>query len=486
MLSTLRDKKIMKIVLWGLVIVFLSFIFIQWGANSSLQKNNNDPNVVAKVGNETITYSDLDKVYQPQLDRLYNTLGEAPSADQISSLKKRALDSLIENSIMSQTAKKMGINVSDEELAASLQRLQYFKDDNGKFSKDKYLQVLQANQITPSEFESSERSELLYEKVRSSLADGVIYTSDELSDYKNLLNREVKVQYLALNPKDYENTVEAKEDELKDFYENHKTEFDHPERLKVRHILLAAQGTSNPLDTDKAEKILEDYRNQILSGKTTFAALARKYSQDNGTKNQGGDLGWVSRGEMIKEFEDAIFSAKKGEITKPFKTKYGYHIAQVLDVEKEYKSTFSEVRTKVLSEYQKFKANQKTIENADLLAEKIKNKESLSQAAKELDLKSEETPWFSLDENIPGIKDSKQYTQELAGLYQGDWTGPVPINSKEYFFELIDAKAGKDIEKNKINSDIQQQFAANHQNSWLKNFIEQQKKILGVKNFING
>jgi hypothetical protein len=91
-----------------------------------------------------------------------------------------------------------------------------------------------------------------------------------------------------------------------------------------------------------------------------------------------------------------------------------------------------------------------------------------------------------LDENIPGIKDSKQYTQELAGLYQGDWTGPVPINSKEYFFELIDAKAGKDIEKNKINSDIQQQFAANHQNSWLKNFIEQQKKILGVKNFING
>ncbi len=485
MLSTLRDKKTMQIVLWGLVVAFVATIFIAWGAGSTLQKNTTDPNVVAKVGKETITYSELDKIYQPQLDRLYNTLGEAPSADQIASLKKRSLDSLIENSIMSQTAKKLGVSISDEELAASLQRLSYFKDDNGKFSKDKYLQVLQANQITPADFEASERSEMLYEKVRSSLADGVIFTSDELTDYKNMLNREIKVQYLSLNPKDYEKTAEIKENELKDFYENHKTDFDHPERMRVRHILLSAQGTSNPMDTDKAAKTLENYRNQVLSGKATFSALAEKYSQDNGSKKQGGDLGWVTRGEMVKEFEDAVFSAKKGEITKPFKTQYGYHIAQILDVEKEYKSTFSEVRSKVLDEYQKFKANQKTIENANLLAEKIKNKETLSQAAKELSLKSEETPWFSLNNNIPGIKDSKQYSQELASLYPGDWDGPMPINSKEYFFELIDARPGKNETEN-INSTIQQQFAANHQNSWLKNFIEQQKKVLGVKTFLNG
>jgi peptidyl-prolyl cis-trans isomerase D len=485
MLSTLRDKKTMQVVLWGLVVAFVATIFIAWGAGSSLQRNNTDPNVVAKVGNENITYSDLDKVYQPELDRLYNTLGEAPNTDQIASLKKRALDSLIENSIMSQAAKKLGISVSDEELAASLQRLSYFKDDTGKFSKDKYLQILQANQITPAQFEASERSELLYEKVRSALADGVIYTSDELADYKSLLNREIKVQYLSLNPKDYENTFVVKEDDLKDFYENHKTEFDHPERLKVRHILLAAQGSSNPLDTDKAEKTLEDYRNQILSGKTTFATLARKYSQDNGSKNQGGDLGWVTRGEMVKEFEDAVFSAKKGEITKPFKTQYGYHIAQILDVEKEYKSTFMEVRSKVLDEYKKFKANQKTIEIADLLAQKIKDKENLSQAAKELNLKSGETLWFSQDKDIPGIKDSKQQTQELTSLYQGDWAGPIPINSKEYFFQLVDARAGKS-EKGTIDPDVAQQFAANHQDSWLKNFIDQQKKILNVKTFLNG
>jgi len=485
MLSTLRDKKTMQIVLWGLVVAFVATIFIAWGAGSSLQRNNNDPNVVAKVGSETITYSDLDKVYQPELDRLYNTLGETPNTDQIASLKKRALDSLIENSIMSQNAKKLGISVSDEELAASLQRLSYFKDDNGKFSKDKYLQVLQANQITPAQFEASERSELLYEKVRSALADSVLYTSDELADYKNLLNREIKIQYLSLNPKDYENTVTVKEDDIKDFYENHKTEFDHPERMRVRHILLAAQGSSNPLDTDKAEKTLEDYRNQILSGKATFASLAEKYSQDNGSKKSGGDLGWVTRGEMVKEFEDAVFSSKKGEITKPFKTQYGYHIAQVLDVEKEYKSTFSEVRSKVLEEYKKFKANQKTIENANLLAEKIKNKESLTQAAKELNLKSEETLWFSTNKDIPGIKSSKQYTRELASLYQGDWAGPMPINSKEYFFQLVDARAGKS-EKEAIDSDIAQQFAANHQDSWLKNFIDQQKKVLNVKTFLNG
>jgi hypothetical protein len=100
-------------------------------------------------------------------------------------------------------------------------------------------------------------------------------------------------------------------------------------------------------------------------------------------------------------------------------------------------------------------------------------------------LKSEETPWFSLSNNIPGIKDSKQYTQELGSLYQGDWAGPMPINSKEYFFELLDARPGRNEAEN-INSTIEQQFAENHQNSWLKNFIEQQKKLLGVKTFLNG
>jgi peptidyl-prolyl cis-trans isomerase D len=486
MLSTLRDKKTMQVILWGLVIAFVATIFIAWGAGSTLQKNRTDPNVLAKVGNEDITYVDFNKIYQPELDRLYKIQSEAPSSDQLANLKKNVLESLIDNTIMTQTAKKLGVSVSDEELAAALQHEPYFNDQNGKFSKEKYMQVLQANQITAAQFEDSERSEMLLEKIRSILTDGIIYTSDELADYKNLLNRDVKAKYISLNPKDYEKIVDVKENDLKDFYQDHKSEYDHPERLKVRHILLSTQASANPLETDKSEKTLEDYRNQILSGKATFSALAQKYSADTGSRKQGGDLGWVTRGEMVKEFEDAVFATKKGDITKPFKTKFGYHIAQVVDVEKEYKSTFAEVRTKVLDEYEKTKANQKTLAIAGQLSEKVKNKEKIETAAKELNLKETETLWFSQGKDIPGLKDSKQIANQLANLYPGDWAGPLPINGKEYYFQLSDSRESKAAEKDTNNTDIGRRFMANRQDLWLKDYLDQQKRTLEIKTFLNG
>jgi peptidyl-prolyl cis-trans isomerase D len=487
MLSTLRDKKTMKIILWGLVVAFVATIFIAWGAGSTLQKNRMDPNVIAKVGTQEITYADFNKIYQPELDRLYKIQSEAPSSDQLENLKKNVLDSLVDNTIMTQTAKKLGVNISDEELAAALQHEPYFNDDKGKFSKEKYLQVLQANQMTPAQFEDSERSEMLLQKIRSILIDGIIYTSDELADYKNLIDRDIKAKYITLNPKDYEKTVDVKESDLKDFYQDHKSEYDHPERLKVRHILLSAQASSaNPLEKDKSEETLENYRNQVLSGKATFSSLAEKYSQDTGSKKQGGDLGWVTRGEMVKEFEDAIFVAKKGEITKPFKTKFGYHIAQIVDIDKEYKSTFAEVRAKVLDEYKKTKANQKTLAIAGQLSEKVKNKENIEAAAKELNLTETETLWFSQGKDIPGLKDSKQVASQLTNLYPGDWAGPLPIGGKEYYFQISDSREGKATGKDTSNTDISRRFMANRQNIWLKDFLDQQKKTLEIKTFLNG
>jgi peptidyl-prolyl cis-trans isomerase D len=485
MLSTLRDKKTMHVILWGLVIAFVATIFIAWGAGSTLQKNSADPNVIAKVGSQDITYADFNRIYQPELDRLYNVQGEAPTSDQLTNLKKHVLDSLIDNTIMSQTAQKLGIVISDEELASILQNEPYFKDQNGKFSKEKYAQVLQANQITAAQFEASERSEMLLQKIRSTLSDAVVYTPDELADYKNLLNRDIKVEYITLNPKDYEKAVVAKDEDLKDFYENHKTEFDRPERVKVRHILLASQASANPLEGDKSEKTLEDYRNQVLSGKATFASLAEKYSADTGSKKQGGDLGWVTRGEMVKEFEDAVFAAKKGEITKPFKTKFGYHIAQVVDVEKEYKSTFSGVRAKVLEQYKKTKANQATLAVASQLSDKVKNKEKIETVAKELGLKETSSLWFSQNQDVTGLKDSKQFSRELVNLYPGDWAGPYPIGGKEYFFQVTDARPGKDSVKDSENSDIGRRFMASRQDIWLKDFLDQQKKTLQIKTFLN-
>lgn len=475
----------MHIVLYGLVAAFVATIFIAWGAGSTLQRNAVDPNVVAKVGDQKITYDEFNKVYQPQLDRLYSMVGESPSPDQLTNLRKHILDSLIDNTILEQTAAKLGISVSDEELAAALQHEPYFVDENGKFSQDKYLRVLQANNITPAEFEASERSQMLLDKTHSVLNDAILYTPDELGDYKSFLNRQLEADYVHMSPTEYEKGVTYTEDDLKDFYEDHKAEFDHPERRKVRHILLQAQGSTNPLAADPSEKALEDYRNQILSGKATFASLAKKYSQDPGSKSKGGDLGWVTQGQMVKEFEDAVFAAKKGEVTKPFKTQYGYHIAQVVNIEKAYKSTFAEVRSKVLDEYKRTKADQKLLAIASQLGDKVKNKEPLAKAAEELGLKVSHTTWFSQGKDIPGIKGSKLLTQELVNLYPGEWAGPFPMNQNEYFFQITDAKESESPAKNADSNDVAQRFMSNKADSWFKDFLDEQKKNITIKTYLN-
>ena len=118
----------MQVVLWGLVVAFVATIFIAWGAGSTLQKNASDPNVVAKVGDQKITYDEFNKIYQPQLDRLYSIVGETPSADQLTNLKKHILDTLIDNAVLTQTDAKLGVTVSDEELATALQHEPYFLD----------------------------------------------------------------------------------------------------------------------------------------------------------------------------------------------------------------------------------------------------------------------------------------------------------------------------------------------------------------------
>ncbi len=483
MMRTLRDKKTMQIVLWLLVLAFVSSLFLYWGMK--FQKNDNkDPNVVASVGDNTISYSDLNKIYQPALDRLYSSQNQNPTSDEMNKLKTKVLDTLIDNALLEKTAKDLKIGVSDEELAASIQHQPYFADEKGKFDKNRYYQILLANQMTPEEFEASQRQDMLIQKIHSVLADSLLYTKDELNDYSSLVNRDMKANYLSISPTAYEKTVSISEDDLKDYYEKNKSQYDKPERLKVRHILLTSQTAANPLDQQKDEKTMEDYRNQILSGKSTFSDLAKKYSQDPGSKDKGGELGWVTRGEMVKEFEDAIFALKKGEITKPFKTKFGYHIAQLEDKEQEYKSTFEDVRKKVTEEYKTEKAKQKVIALAEQLEERLQQKEDLGTAAKRLGLTLSTTAWFNGQKDIPELKNSKYIAGQLDSLYPQDWRGPLSLNEKQYFFQITAVKEGK-TSADDTTGEMRQKFLSSRQSTWLKDFLAVERKKLDVKTFLN-
>jgi parvulin-like peptidyl-prolyl isomerase len=493
MMRTLRDKRTMHVVLWTLLVVFIvGGVFFGFGMRYSSMNGKYDTSVyAAKVGDSGVTRADFNKAYQPVLDKIYAAEPEGPTSEETQQLQQQVLNSLIDDLILEDTAKKLNISVSDEELAATIRRQPYFADQNGNFDKEKYAQILQANQLTVEQYESSQRQEILLQKIRSVLLDGVLFTRNEAEDYFSLLNRDLKAVYVVLDEAIYEKNIKFSEDDLKEFYENTRSQYDHPERVKIRHIFITPTQSEGFQDADKAQKMLEDYRQQVLSGKAKFQDLAQKYSQDDRTKNRGGEIGWIERGTLPKEaqtLEDNIFGLKKGEITKPFKLQNGYDIAQIEDYEPAYKSTFDLVHSKVLDQYRKEKAAQKIEAISEQLIQKLKNKLSLVNSAKELGLSTTITDWFNRQAGVPNISGSKDAAGELASLYPQQWKGPLAIQQKEYFFQIIDARDEKNPKPMSDQDQVQltQRMNYERQQSWLQDFLTFERKKLGVKNFLDG
>ncbi len=143
-----------------------------------------------------------------------------------------------------------------------------------------------------------------------------------------------------------EGKVDVSDQEVKTYYENHKQEFTEPAQVKARHILVKAPADGTEKDWNEAKKKAENIRKELLSG-ADFAALAKKYSDDPGTKDSGGELGFFKKGRMVPEFEQAAFSLKKGEISQPVKTVFGYHIIQVEDTKPAKERSFQQVQDQI-------------------------------------------------------------------------------------------------------------------------------------------
>ena len=149
-----------------------------------------------------------------------------------------------------------------------------------------------------------------------------------LDDIKNNIEMNLNIKKL-LEP-----DIKIEEDEMKAYFETNKEKFDVKEQVKASHILVDSE--------DKAKEVKE----KLLAGED-FAELAKDYSIDTGNNQQGGELGFFARGEMVQEFEDAAFSLEIGKISNPIKTKHGYHIIKVEDKKQAKEATYEESKTEI-------------------------------------------------------------------------------------------------------------------------------------------
>ena len=235
-------------------------------------------------------------------------LGElSPESPQYEALIAQIMPQLVEIEIAKAYAEEQGITVSEQDVNQEVETLkdqvaqQAQGQDIGR--EEAFDQALQQAGITEEQLRQQIREQLPIQKVQERVAGG----------------------------------AGPSQEEVEQFYEQNKAaQFTTPETRCTRHILF---------NKDQKEKA-EEVKKQLENG-GDFAALAKKYSQDPGSAEQGGDLGCIGRGETVPNFEEAVFNAEQGEIVGPVETEFGYHVIEVTDIQEEATQPLSEVEAQI-------------------------------------------------------------------------------------------------------------------------------------------
>lgn len=312
-------------------------------------------------------------------------------------LEKQAINSLIQEAEIRYEGERMGLSVSDDEIRDALHSGQngaIFFPDGKWIGQDKYQQLLQENNTTVDQFERQIRMQLLASKLYSAVTAGVTVAPAEIEQAFKEQNTKIKFDYAVISMDDVQKQIKPTDAELKAWFETNKARYQNsiPEkrqvsyfivsqqqveskvsitptdiqqyysknqdqyrtqdRVRVRHILISTprpgpDGKVDPKAVEEARKKAEDVLKQLKGG-ADFAELAKKYSEDPGSKQEGGELGWQSKdSDFVPEFKAAMLSLNKGQISDPVQSSFGFHIIQVEEKETAGLKPLSQVKDEI-------------------------------------------------------------------------------------------------------------------------------------------
>ncbi|MBW6510530.1 MAG: SurA N-terminal domain-containing protein [Desulfuromonadaceae bacterium] len=477
MLGHMRSQQKSVLIKVAFAVIILSFVIGYAMMTAPGGNGTNDTTLAATVNGEPISYQSYQTTYG-NLYRFYQNVYReqfSPALEKQLGLRQQALEMIVEETLLLQEAKKLGLSVSKAELVARIAQIPAFQD-NGVFSKERYLQSLAYQRMTSDEFEALQTNELLAEKVRNQLKAGITVSDAEIETEFKTRNEKVTLAFIRMVPALFENKVKVTERALEDFFADKREEFRLPERLSLRylqfeparyadeitfsdeeisryyrrhlveydvpeqaeasHILIKiaenADEDTRQAKRKLAEKILAEVRDD-----GDFAALAKKYSDDQGTAKQGGSLGYFGRGAMVASFEKAAFALQPGAVSDIVETPFGLHIIKTTGYIAAGVKPLAEVSDLLKSALRTQKARELAMEKA-MDAFNINRKTgNLDDAATDNNLGIKETGFFARDEAIDGIGVSAEISSAAFSLEDGKLARPVAIDGQGIFLLTI-------------------------------------------------
>ena len=459
MWDALREKKIGVRIMLGIVVGFLGIGMLLY----LVPQGTNDltgSDAVAQVGDQTISVVDV----QNLLSKTTRS-GQIPPA-LLPAYTQQALDQLINEKMLALEADRMGMRVSDEEHADLLKKLVPTAFTGDTFiGMDRYSAEVQARfQMSVPEFETEVKNALLQQKFQALVTDGITASDDEVRDEFRRENEKIKLDYVLIKPEDLQSKVEVSdadlaayfdknkaqyvvperrtfdyavlslaqlrqrtpvtEDDEKLYYQSHIDQYKLEDRAHVAHILFKTVGMTDA-EAAEVKKKAEDVLNKAKHG-GNFADLAKQYSEDT-TKDKGGDLGWIVRGQTVPEFEAAAFSLPKGSISDLVKTQYGFHIIQVIDRETARTQTLDEVKASIVNQLQQEKAEQLGETASTQIADEIRRggRVPIADLAKKFNMTTGEAKLVEANQPLPELGNAPGLLDNIFHQRPGDVSAPI-------------------------------------------------------------
>lgn len=439
MLQSIRDKA-QGWFAWAIV-ALISVPFALWGIQEYLGVGAAP--VVASVNGQDIKEREFETAYQRFRASLRQQLGDAYRADLFdeTQLREDVLQSMVRDRLISQASDRIGLRISDSHVRGAIAGIPAFQV-NGQFNSSSYEQVLRQQGYSEQEFQEQIRQSLLIEQLTSAITNSELTTQHELSESKRLRDQRREVSYLLFSAADFIKSGTVNADEVDAYYAANQSQFMLPERVQISYLELKMSQLSENVTPDEeelrrfyedrqAEYVTQEQRRvshilitiddgedaesaarnkaqealkRIQNGEA-FATVAKELSQDPGSAEQGGDLGFIEPGMMDPFFDKVLFELKKGETSEPVRTDFGFHLIQVTEIRKGSKKSFEDVKDALQAAYSSNEAEGEFYKHLERLVDlAFEHPDSLEPAAEALGLNIITSDWVSrADANkIPG------------------------------------------------------------------------------------
>jgi peptidyl-prolyl cis-trans isomerase D len=445
---------------WSLAIVVVAFVFLyipSFISEDARPAGAND--VVATVDGREITVARFRRVYQQQMQAYRNAYGGKMDERLLKQLgvDQRILQGLIEEEAALAEASRLGIRASDQEVVARIESLPAFQE-NGRFiGEARYRQVLQMQNppIRTDDFEEQVRRGIVMEKLQGALTDwitvadgdvdtefrrrnemvqlavvnfaadqhleGTTVTDDEVAAWFESRREEYRIpekrqiRFALIDTQAIRERTEVSPEEVERYYRENEDQFSSPEEVRASHILFRFEGRDEAEVRKQAEAVLKRAREG-----EDFAKLANQYTEEEIGRTRGGDLEYFGRGQMAREFEDAAFALKPGEVSDIVQTQFGLHIIKLTERREPTIRTLEEVRGQIEDQIKSERAQDEAQRTADELDQLISRPADLDTVAQPRGLTIGESGPFARNEPISGLGMAPAVAERAFTMAEGE------------------------------------------------------------------